>query len=220
MERPEHFVTHSVTNSQVGARRFSGIIIVGAIHAGIAILLILGMVTKMELKKEDLQATVEQQKVQPKAPPPPPPKFEKPPPPFVPPPEFNIQNEAPPPRAIVTTSVPPPAPPPPAPPRVAAPPPVPPAPAEAITATHTKPPYPPLSQRLGEHGVTLLNVSIDENGRCTDATVVTSSGSKRLDEAAIDYVKQRYRWKPATRDGKPVSTTQPLRIVWSLTDAQ
>ena len=219
MERPEHFVSSQVTNAQVGARRFSGLIVVGAIHAGIAVLLILGMVTKMELKKEDLQASVEAEKVQPKAPPPPPPKFEKPPPPFVPPPEFNIQTEAPAPRAIVAPPTPPP--PPPAPRAVvAAPPPVPPAPAEPILSTHTKPPFPPLSQRLGEHGITLLNVSIDESGHCTDATVVGSSGSKRLDEAAIDYVKQRYRWKPATKDGKPVATQQPLRIVWSLTDAQ
>jgi len=219
MDRPEHFVNTHVTNANAGARRFSGVIIVGAIHAGIAVLLILGMVTKMELKKEDLQATVEAQKIPPKAPPPPPPKFEKPPPPFVPPPDFNIQTEAPAPRAVTVTPTPPPAPPPPAPPRPA-PPAIPPAQAEPIQATHTTPPYPPLSQRLGEHGVTLLNVSIDENGRCTDATVVGSSGSKRLDEAAIDYVKQRYRWKPATRDGKPVPTTQPLRIVWSLTNAQ
>jgi protein TonB len=219
MERPEHIVSARLANEQVGSRRFSGLIIVAAVHAGFIALLILGIVTKIELKKEDLQATVDQQKVPPKTPPPPPPKFEKPPPPFVPPPEFNIQTEAPAPRAIVAS----PTPPPPAPPPravVAAPPAPPPAPAEPIQATHTKPPYPPISQRLGEHGVTLLNVSIDEAGRATDATVVTSSGSARLDAAAIDYVKQRYRWKPATRDGKAVATTQALRIVWSLTDAQ
>jgi periplasmic protein TonB len=219
MERPEHIVSNRLSSEHLGPRRFSGLIIVAAIHAGFIALLILGIVTKIELKKEDLQATVDQQKVPPKTPPPPPPKFEKPPPPFVPPPEFNIQNEAPPPRAIVAS----PAPPPPAPPPRAAPPAppaAPPAPAEPIVATHTKPPYPPISQRLGEHGVTLLNVSIDASGRATDATVVTSSGSARLDAAAVEYVKQRYRWKPATRDGKPVATTQALRIVWSLTDAQ
>ena len=219
MERPEHFVSSQVANAQVGARRFSGIIIVGAIHAGIAVLLILGMVTKMELKKEDLQATVEAQKIPPKAPPPPPPKFEKPPPPFVPPPDFNIQTEAPAPRAVTVTPTPPPVPPPPR--AVVAPPPaIPPAPPEKILATHTIPPYPPLSQRLGEHGTTVLNITIDENGRCIEADVATTSGSNRLDTAAIDYVKQRYRWKPATRDGKPVQYKTQLNIVWSLTNAQ
>ncbi|MBV9549539.1 MAG: energy transducer TonB [Alphaproteobacteria bacterium] len=220
MERPEHAV-HNLGQAPVGARRFSGVIIVAAIHAVIVALLIYGMVTKMEIKKADLQATVEQQKVPPKTPPPPPPKFEKPPPPFVPPPDFNIKTEAPPPQAIRVAPTPPPPPAPP-PPRAAppAPPPVPPAPPEAIASTHTTPPYPPISQRLGEQGVTLLNVLVDENGRAIEATVATSSGSSRLDTAAIDYVKQRYRWKPATRDGKPVQDRIQLRVVWSLKNAQ
>jgi protein TonB len=218
MERPEHFVSSQVHNTQVGARRFSGVIIVGAIHAGIAVLLILGMVTKMELKKEDLQATVEEQKVQPKPPPPPPPKFEKPPPPFVPPPDFNIQSEAPPPRAIVATPVPPPPPPPRAAPP--APPAIPPTPPEKILATHTQPPYPALSQRLAEQGTTVMNCVIDENGRCVEITLAKTSGSNRLDTAAMDYVKQRYRWKPAMRDGKPVKENAQLQVIWSLKDAQ
>jgi protein TonB len=217
MERPEHALHNLAT--PVGARRFSGLAITIAIHVGIVVLLIVGLVTKMELKKEDLQATIEQQKVPPKAPPPPPPKFEKPPPPFVPPPEFNIETQAPPPRAIVATPTPPPAPPPPRP-APPAPPPAPPAPPEIIAATHTQPPYPTISQRLGEQGTTLLNILVDEGGRAAEATVATSSGSNRLDEAAINYVKQRYRWKPATRDGKPVATRIQLRIVWSLKDAQ
>jgi protein TonB len=220
MERPEHIVSNRMSNEQLGSRRFSGLIVVAAIHVGFIALLILGVVTKMELKKEDLQAIVDQQKVLPKAPPPPPPKFEKPPPPFVPPPDFNIQTEAPAPRTIVAAPTPPPPAPPP--PRAAppAPPANPPTPAEPILATHTKPPYPPISQRLGEHGISMLNDTVDETGKCADATVATSSGSARLDQAAIDYCKQRYRWKPATQNGKPVTTRQELRVIWSLTDAQ
>ncbi len=217
MERPEHALNHLAT-TQVGSRRFSGIVVVVAIHAALIALLILGVVTKMELKKEDLQATIEQQKVPPKTPPPPPPKFEKPPPPFVPPPEFNIQTEAPPPRAIVATPTPPPAPPPPRP-APPAPPAIPPAPPEIIASTHTQPPYPTISQRLGESGTTLLNILVDETGRAKEATVATSSGSKRLDDAAVAYVMQRYRWKPATRDGKPVADRLQLRIVWDLKNA-
>lgn len=217
MERPEHII-HSQTQ-QLGKGRFSGVAVVAGIHAALVALLVLGMVTKMELKKEDLQATVEEQKVLPKTPPPPPPKFEKPPPPFVPPPDFNIQTEAPAPRAIVASPTPPP---PPAPPRPAppAPPAAPPTPAEPIMSTHGIPPYPSISQRLGEHGISLLNITIDENGRCTNAEVATSSGSSRLDGAAIDYVKQRYRWKPATLNGKPVTVRSQIRVIWDLKDAQ
>jgi protein TonB len=206
--------------AQLAPRRFSGLILVTAIHIGIIALLVLGMVANdIEKKKEDLQATVEQQKIEPKAPPPPPPDVIKPPPPFIPPPDITIQTEAPPNNnAIVTTTSRPPAPPPPAPPP--APPAAPPTPAVALMNTHTKPPYPTISQRLGEHGTTLLMVTIDASGDCTGADVITSSGSHRLDQAAIDYVKQRYKWKPATQGGKPIASRQQLRIVWSLTDAQ
>lgn len=226
MERPEHTLRNQtgITAAQLAPRRFGGLIIVTAVHIGIVALLILGMVAgEIEKKKEDIQATVEQQKVEAKAPPPPPPDVVKPPPPFVPPPDINIQVDAPAnTTAITTTQVRPPVPPPPAPPPAppAAPPPAPPTQPEIIAATHTNPPYPPISQRLGEQGTSLLNITIDENGRCTEASVATSSGSNRLDTAAIDYVKLRYRWKPATQGGKPVAVRTQIKIVWSLKDAQ
>jgi len=225
MERPEHSLRGQISGSaaQLAPRRFGGLVLVTAIHVAIVAVLILGLVAgEVEKKKDDLQATVEQQKVEAKAPPPPPPDVVKPPPPFVPPPDFQIQTEAPSnTTAISTTSVRPPAPPPPAPPAAPpAPPAAPPTPPEAIMSTHGIPPYPAISQRLGEHGTTLLNITIDEAGRCTEATVATSSGSNRLDTAAIDYVKQRYRWKPATQNGHPVTVRSQIRVVWDLKDAQ
>jgi len=224
MERPEHSLRGAVgTQAELAPRRFGGLVIVTAIHIGIVALLILGLVgNEMEKKKEDIQATVEQQKVEPKAPPPPPPDVVKPPPPFVPPPDFQIQSDAPPPaNSITTTQVRPPSPPPPAPPPAPpAPPAAPPVAAEPIMATHTPPPYPPISQRLGEHGTVTLMVTIDENGRATEATVTTTSGSNRLDTASIDFVKQRYRWRPATQGGKPIATRQQIRIIYDLKDAQ
>ena len=210
------------TAAQLAPSRFGGLVVVAAVHIGIVALLILGLIgADIEKKKEDLQATVEQQKVEAKAPPPPPPDVVKPPPPFVPPPDITIAADPTPTNTISTTQVRPPVPPPPAPPAPPpAPPSSPPSPPEIIQATHTQPPYPPISQRLGEQGTSLLNVTIDENGRAVDATVATSSGSNRLDTAAIDYVKQRYRWKPATQGGKPVKQALQLKIVWSLKDAQ
>jgi protein TonB len=212
----------SGTAGQLAPRRFGGLVVVTAVHIAVVAVLILGMVVgAAEKKKEDIQAAVEQQKVEAKAPPPPPPDVVKPPPPFVPPPDINIQSEAPSTTAITTTQVRPPVPPPPAPPPAPpAPPAAAPTPAEPIQATHTIPPYPTISQRLGEQGTVTLTVTIDETGRCTDAVVATSSGSNRLDQAAIDYVKQRYRWKPATQAGKPIATRQPLRVVFSLKNAQ
>ena len=68
--------------------------------------------------------------------------------------------------------------------------------AEPITRTHTLPPYPPVSAQLGEQGITTLDIQIDANGDCASATVKASSGSDRLDQAAADFVKARWKWRP------------------------
>jgi TonB family protein len=91
---------------------------------------------------------------------------------------------------------------------------------ELIGGTPTKPPYPAISQRLGEQGTSSLTCVIDESGRCVEASITLSSGSKRLDDAAIEYVKARYKWRPATNNGLPVRASTAVRIVWNLKDAQ
>lgn len=82
-----------------------------------------------------------------------------------------------------------------------------------IAATHIQPPYPPESQRLSEQGVTTMRVEIGPDGAVTSDTLVTSSGSARLDQAALDFVKQNYRWAP-TNCVRPVATL--LRIAWMM----
>ncbi|GAB4469359.1 MAG: hypothetical protein OHK0044_11400 [Burkholderiaceae bacterium] len=62
------------------------------------------------------------------------------------------------------------------------------------------PPYPPLSRRLGEQGVVVLRVVIDEHGVPLAVDVHRSSGYARLDEAARDAVR-RARFRPY-RDGE------------------
>ncbi|MDR2881517.1 MAG: energy transducer TonB [Azoarcus sp.] len=70
--------------------------------------------------------------------------------------------------------------------------------------SNPKPNYPPLSYRLGEQGVVKLRVHVTEEGRADEVTLDTSSGSERLDKAAIDAVKQ-WRFRPARRAGVPVA---------------
>jgi periplasmic protein TonB len=76
------------------------------------------------------------------------------------------------------------------------------------------PAYPPLSRRLGEEGKLVLRVELDESGRVSVARVITSSGFKRLDEAAMVAVKT-WRCNPPQRDGQPVRATalQPFNFV-------
>ena len=48
--------------------------------------------------------------------------------------------------------------------------------------------YPPLSRKLGEQGRTVVRFGVDEAGRITAAEISASSGSPRLDRAALRAV--------------------------------
>jgi protein TonB len=82
------------------------------------------------------------------------------------------------------------------------------------------PPYPDLSKRQGEQGTSSLKVSISIYGMVTDVSVVKSSGSNRLDQAAAEWVKANYRWQPPTQNGRPVAAITELDIAWDLRNAR
>lgn len=209
MERPNHL---NVSKKSASSRATS-IAIVVAIH----VLAITGLVVALNqgalIKQlQEIKATVDTQKEIPKAPPPPPPDLAKPPPPVAIVPEFSVQQEAPPP--IQTKVAPPPAPP------KAAAPPAAPTELKPIQRTHTIPPYPTISQRLGEQGTSQLQVAISIEGNVTECKVIKSSGSERLDTAACAYVQGHWRWQPPTSEGKPVAVSTDVSVVWNLKDAQ
>lgn len=210
MERPNHLQVAQKSN----VSRATSILIVIAIHvAGIAGLIAALAQGALIKQLQEIKATVEEQKVPPKAPPPPPPELQKPPPvvPIVP--EFTVQTQAP---AQVTTQKRPP-PPPPAPPRPA---PVVYDPLRPILRTHTLPPYPPISVRLNEQGTTLMEVNITTEGNVSECTIVQSSSSQRLDQAACDYVKSHWKWQPPTANGKPMAVKTRVSVKWDLRDAK
>lgn len=143
--------------------------------------------------------------------------------PVEPPPQQQIVAEAP-----VVAPAEPVAPPPPPPPPVVAPVEVvapPPAPvstgpvtlAEELAVScpqRTPPAYPRLSRRAGEQGRAILRVELDEYGAVAAVRVATSSGSARLDDAAIEAVRQ-WRCNPAKRQGTAVRAValQPFNFV-------
>lgn len=162
----------------------------------------------------------------------PPPKIQPPPPqamlvkpslPTVPPPEINIQTppQQTPMRVIasahpVQTVVAPPAPPAPAPVK-ALPSPTPP---EAIASTHTQPPYPVVARRIGVEGTVLLNITVNADGSVQDVSIAKSSGNGDLDQAAVEWVKGHWRYKPATRNGQPVTAESEAQVVFNLKNAE
>jgi TonB family protein len=49
-----------------------------------------------------------------------------------------------------------------------------------------------------------------------DAKVARTSGSDRLDQAAVSEAKARWHLRPATRDGRPFEQWLTLRVVFRL----
>jgi len=65
------------------------------------------------------------------------------------------------------------------------------------------PQYPMMSRRLKEQGTVFLSVLVGTDGNVSDISVSRSSGSSRLDKAALEAVR-RWRWAPLMRNGAAV----------------
>jgi TonB family protein len=78
--------------------------------------------------------------------------------------------------------------------------------------------YPPASLRLGETGVTTVQVCVGANGRLTaDPTIVQSSGNARIDGGALRLARAGSgHYRPTTEEGQPVSSCYPFRIRFDL----
>ena len=75
------------------------------------------------------------------------------------------------------------------------------------------PSYPARALRRGESGEVLLRIHVDARGVPDRVEIAASSGSRDLDRAARRAV-QRWRFRPAMRDGTPVAgvVTVPINF--------
>lgn len=81
---------------------------------------------------------------------------------------------------------------------------------------HNPPPaYPARSRRLGETGRVLLRVLVTATGAAERVELRTSSGSHRLDSAALHAV-QRWKFVPAKQGNTPVSAWVLVPILFTL----
>lgn len=77
------------------------------------------------------------------------------------------------------------------------------------------PAYPLASKRMGEEGRVLLRVQVEANGLPSKVEVRTSSGSERLDNAALEAVK-RWKFVPAKQGEKAVPASVVVPITFNL----
>ncbi|HXJ36396.1 MAG TPA: TonB family protein [Candidatus Eisenbacteria bacterium] len=80
------------------------------------------------------------------------------------------------------------------------------------------PPYPVAARQLGLTGEVLLRVFVAANGQPTNVLVLKSSGHAMLDDSAVETVRTRWRFIPATRNGVPVDDTVQVPIRFRQTD--
>ncbi len=99
---------------------------------------------------------------------------------------------------------------------VAAPLPVSPPRFDAAYLDNPQPPYPPMSKRTGEEGRVLLWVMVDADGSPSKVEVKTSSGSPRLDQAALEAVR-KWTFVPARRGSEAVAAPVLVPVSFSLT---
>ena len=94
----------------------------------------------------------------------------------------------------------------------------PPGPGSGFPATQSY--YPQASQRLGEEGTAYVDICIGPNGRVTrPPTIAKSSGSPRLDRAALRYARATSgHWIPEKRNGTPISMCSQLPVKFQLND--
>lgn len=161
-------------------------------------------------------------------PPPPPPDSPVPPPPttvVVQKPIVQVPSPAPP---IATTNVIPPSQPPtpPAPPAPPAPPPPPPAPPKIAKKLSprgspqswvTDDDYPPAALRSGDAGTTGFRLDVGPDGRVTNCTVTSSSGSSLLDQTVCRLLPRRARFTPAEdENGNKIAAVFQSRFTWRI----
>ena len=215
MQHPTHEIL-TARQPRLTPERIVGIGFVAAIHVAIIWALIAGLAQRFAIAiPKELSAVVLPQKVEEvKAPPPPPSQLQQPTLPQVAPPEIVVNTPAPAP-AITVQMTPHPVTP------VA---PVNPSPVSSkvtgVASTHTIPPYPEMERRMGHEGTVTLRISIDNTGNVTGAQVEQSSGSQVLDQAAVEWVKAHWKYKPAIQNGTAVAATSEAAVKFSLKNAR
>ncbi len=88
-------------------------------------------------------------------------------------------------------------------------------PSPDIKFYNRKPSYPDAAAMRGEQGTVVLLVHVQPDGLVSRVEVAKSSGYARLDNSARDAV-QSWHFLPSVRNGQPMASVVPVRIVYAL----
>jgi len=89
-------------------------------------------------------------------------------------------------------------------------------PASPDDQSRNRPPvYPQDAARRGQQGTVVVLIRVSSLGLAEGAEVLTSSGHRALDQAAVDAV-MTWRFRPAVQDGRAIPFEMPMRIVFAM----
>ena len=77
--------------------------------------------------------------------------------------------------------------------------------------------YPADAQRNGETGTVVVRIEVGADGEPTAVTVVSRSGSRSLDRAAVQAA-ERWRFRPAQQNGRAVAAAVEVPIAFTFQD--
>jgi periplasmic protein TonB len=86
---------------------------------------------------------------------------------------------------------------------------------DADYLNNARPQYPPMSKRLNEQGKVVVRALIGIDGTASQASIKTSSGFDRLDQAALATVL-KWRYVPGKRGGVPEAMWFDVPVNWVL----
>jgi TonB family protein len=75
--------------------------------------------------------------------------------------------------------------------------------------------YPFFARVFGDEGTTELAFTVAADGTVSGVKVSKSSGSDRLDDAAVECVS-RWHYRPAVKDSQTVDAPMNVKVVWNL----
>lgn len=86
-----------------------------------------------------------------------------------------------------------------------------------LSCNITQPDYPAMSKRRGETGTAIVRLTVGLAGKIENVTLQKSSGSSRLDDAALDAVRGS-ACSPYKENGEAIRATATVPFVFSLND--
>jgi len=92
-------------------------------------------------------------------------------------------------------------------------------PAELSKPENCRNDYPFWARIFGDEGTTELSFQVLADGTVSAIKIAKSSGSERLDDAAMECVA-RWHYRPALKDSELVDSAVTVKVNWSLDDEE